>query len=123
MDETSSMYKYVKLNRNANCFLPDESKDCKILLHMSREICRLEERHNLFSVQYRLSAGKPFPQNHGNAVYQKLKHLDDVIFRVLVLVSEYKVSFTLEFYFRELRSVDVTIMVIPYTNKVNVGLR
>ena len=27
MDKTSSMYLYVKLNRDANCFLPIESKD------------------------------------------------------------------------------------------------
>ena len=29
---------------------------------MSKEICRLEEGHNLFPLEYRLSAGKPFPQ-------------------------------------------------------------
>ena len=29
---------------------------------MSREICRPEEGHNLFPLEYRLSAGKPFPQ-------------------------------------------------------------
>ena len=28
MDKTSSMYLYVKLNRDANSFLPVESKDC-----------------------------------------------------------------------------------------------
>ena len=28
MDKTSSMYLYVKLNRDANRFLPAESKDC-----------------------------------------------------------------------------------------------
>ena len=31
VDESSSMYMYlyVKLNRDANCFLPVESKDCR----------------------------------------------------------------------------------------------
>ena len=70
------MYLYVKLNRDANCFLPVESKDC-INSHMSGEICRLEERHNWFKLEYRLSAGTPIPQNHENVVYQKLKHLDE----------------------------------------------
>ena len=51
---------------------------------MSREICQVGEGHNWFPLYYRLSAGTPFPQNHENVVYQKLKHLDDVIFRVLI---------------------------------------
>ena len=29
---------------------------------MSKKICRLEEGHNLVPLEYRLSAGKPFPQ-------------------------------------------------------------
>ena len=63
MDKTSSMYLYVKLNRDANCFLPVESKHCiNFASYMSREISRREEGHNLFPLEYRLSAGKPFPQ-------------------------------------------------------------
>ena len=38
------------------------AKTVWILLHMSKEIYRLEEGHNLFPLEYRLSAGKPFPQ-------------------------------------------------------------
>ena len=38
------------------------AKTVTILLHMSKEICRLEEGHNLFPLEYRLSAGKTFPQ-------------------------------------------------------------
>ena len=63
---------------------------------MSKEICLLEEGHNLFSLEYRLSAGNLSRKNHENVVYQKLKHLDDVIFRVLVFgvrVFLYKVWF------------------------------
>ena len=30
MDNTSSMYLYVKLNWDASCLLPAESKDCMI---------------------------------------------------------------------------------------------
>ena len=48
---------------------------------MRREICLLEEGHNCFPLEYRLSAGNLSRKNHEN---QKLKHLDDVIFRVLV---------------------------------------
>ena len=50
---------------------------------MSREICRQEERHNLFPLECRLSAGKNIShKNH--VVYKKLEHIDDVIFRELV---------------------------------------
>ena len=47
-------------------------------------MCQLEERRNWFPLEYRLSAGKSFPQNNENVVYQKLQHLDDVISIVLV---------------------------------------
>ena len=49
---------------------------------MNRQICRLEEGHNLFPLEYRLSAGNPFRKNNENVVFQKLNHLDDVFFRV-----------------------------------------
>ena len=49
---------------------------------MSREIYQLEEGWNWFPLEYQLSVG-PLPQKQENIVYQKLKHLDDVIFRVL----------------------------------------
>ena len=51
---------------------------------MSREICQLEEGHNWFPLEYQLSVG-PLPKKNPqeNIVHQKLKHLDDVIFRVL----------------------------------------
>ena len=40
MDKTSSMYLYVKLNWDANVFLPAESKDCtsKEIYHASDKI-------------------------------------------------------------------------------------
>ena len=47
-----------------------------IQFRMSRERCRLEDGHNLFPSQCRLSAGKHFPKK---VVYQKSKHLDEVI--------------------------------------------
>ena len=51
---------------------------------MSRKICRLEEG-TIFShwkIDYLL---ENLPRkNHENVVYKKLKHLDDVIFRLLV---------------------------------------
>ena len=51
---------------------------------MSREICQLEEGHILVpigipTICWTLAAKKP----QENIVHQKLKHLDDVIFRVL----------------------------------------
>ena len=52
---------------------------------MSRGLCWLEEGYDLFSLEYQLSAGKPFPQNNEHIVYKKLQHFDDVIFITLVL--------------------------------------
>ena len=51
-------------------------------LLMSREIYRLEKGCNLF-LEFWPSAGIPFPQNNENDIYQKRKHLDDIIFKVL----------------------------------------
>ena len=55
------MDKYVKLNRDANSFLPVKGP-YKFSFYMSREISRLEEGYNWFPLKYRLSAGKPFEQ-------------------------------------------------------------
>ena len=51
---------------------------------MSKEICRLEEGHNFshWNTDYLLE--NLSSKNNENVVYQKLKHLHDVIFRVLV---------------------------------------
>ena len=54
MDKTSSMYLYVKLNWDANRFLPAESKDCM----------------NNASYEYRnMSARRGTVCAHGNADY------------------------------------------------------
>ena len=46
MDNTSSMYLNEKLNRDANRFLPTESKDYMNSASYT-EICRLGEGHSL----------------------------------------------------------------------------
>ena len=42
---------------------------------MSKEICWLEEGHNLFPLEYRLSAGKPFPQKPRKCCLPETQHL------------------------------------------------
>ena len=96
MDKASSMYLYVKLNRDANCFLPVESKDYKfcfiwVVKYVGKKRGTIGSH---WSAEYLLEnlSGK----NHENIVYQKLKHPDDVIFRVLafgVRVFLHKVCF------------------------------
>ena len=58
---------------------PVESKDFEFRFVW----IELEEGRNLFPLEYRLSARKPFPQNHENVVHQKLEHFDDAIFTFL----------------------------------------
>ena len=53
MDNTSSMYLYVKLNWDANCFLPAENKD----------------RVNSASYEYRNKSARRRVCAHGNADY------------------------------------------------------
>ena len=66
------MYMYVKSKRDANCFLAVKSKDYTFcFVYISREICRLEEGHNLFPLEYRLSAGKISRKHHTNVILQK----------------------------------------------------
>ena len=48
--------------------------------------------YDLFSLEYQLSAGKPFPQNNEHIVYKKLQHFDDFIFITLVLEQECSVT-------------------------------
>ena len=62
MNKTSSKYLYVKLNRDGNCFLPVKSEGYINSALYEREICRLEKGHNLFPLEYQLSARKTFPQ-------------------------------------------------------------
>ena len=59
---------YVILNRCQLFSVGLEQRLYKILLHVGREICKLEEAHNWFPLDDQLSA-----------VYQKLEHLDDVL--------------------------------------------
>ena len=75
------------------------AKTVYILLHMSREISPLEEGHDWFPLELRLSAGNISRKNH-EKVYQKIEHLDNVIFRVLafgVRVFLHKLCFMKEF--------------------------
>ena len=58
------------------------------MLHMSREMPARRGAHFVPNVLENFSC-----KNHENVVYQELKHLDDIIFRVLVFlvkVSLYK---------------------------------
>ena len=64
-DIYTDTYWYVKLNWDANCFFPAESR-LLIPLCMSTEICRLGEGHNWCPLECRLSVGKPFPRRPRN---------------------------------------------------------
>ena len=80
------MYLYVKLNRDANCFLLVESKDC--INPASYEQRNMSARRGPHLVPIEIPticwtfAAKKNRQE--NMVYQELKHLHEGIFRVIV---------------------------------------
>ena len=70
---------YVKLNRDANCFLPVVSKDCFMRVEKYFGLTKgtIGYQKNTDNLLEKLSR-----KNHENGVYQKLNRLDVVIFRV-----------------------------------------
>ena len=81
---------YVKLNWDAKCFPPVESKDCinsenREKVWFEKDVDYLEEARNLFPLQYRLSAENLSHKKQEKFVHKKLKNHNDVIFlRVLL---------------------------------------
>ena len=93
MDKTSSMYLYVKLNRDFNCLPPVESKDCINATSLEKRNRLAKRGAQMVPIGIPTICWKTFPaKNAENAVYRKLKHLDDVIFKVLVLVLVFGVK-------------------------------
>ena len=71
MDNTSSMYLYVKLNWGANRFLPVESKNC--MNSASYEYRNMSARRGAqfhWNANYLLE--NLYPEDHENVVDQKL---------------------------------------------------
>ena len=62
MDNTSSMYLYVKLNRDASRFLPAESKDGMNSASYEYRNMSTRREHRLCPWKCRLSGEKPFPR-------------------------------------------------------------
>ena len=84
MGNASSMYLYVKLNWDANRFLPAESKDCTN--SASYEYRNMSARGAVYahgSSNYLLE--NLSCQDNENVVNYKLERLDDIFFSVLVL--------------------------------------
>ena len=76
------MYLFVKLNWDANRFLPAESKDC--MNPASYEYRNMSARRGAHgNADYLLE--NLSRDDHENVVNEKLEHLDNVFFSVLVL--------------------------------------
>ena len=79
MDKTSSMYLYVKLNRDANCCLPVESKDCINSPSYKLRNMSAKSGAQLVPIGMPIICRKTSPAKPRKCGLPEFKHLDDVL--------------------------------------------